>query len=72
MGNDVFGRGKIVFVTPSFPTMRQLVRENSGVFMRGVFRLILVAFDRDVCFPCYEMWIRRKKMRILIPEGCLW
>jgi hypothetical protein len=45
MGNDVFGRGKIVFVTPSFPTMRQLVRENSGVFMRGAFRLILVAFD---------------------------
>ena len=28
--------------------------------MRGAFRLILVAFDRDVCFPCYETWVRRK------------
>ena len=30
MGNDVFGRGKIVFVTLSFLTKGQLVRENSG------------------------------------------
>lgn len=71
MGNDVFGRGKIVFRNAIISDKGTTREKNSGVFMRGVFRLILVAFDRDVCFPCYKMRIRRKKMRILIPEGCL-